>query len=413
MRLKTLGCLLVLTGCGALPARGGATGNTGHDLLYVSSAARSQLDVIDSSLRTTMRTLPAQVISHDGSRAYWVDSTPGTSTVHVADISTARETAHVQLTGSGFSISSEYGQQSLSPDGRWLVLQNPAGAPEGLSHFAVVASDLAAPARTFDLRGSFVLDAIANDGKSVYFTEYLGSGYGGDYRVRAYDLATHTLDPSVVVAKGESPQMYGTRVTSLPSADGDWLFSLYLGRQHPFIHALNMSSRGAVCIDLPGQGYETFGDGWSLTATNDQTLTAFNGLSGQMIAVSTQDFRVTRTHTFKLAAGRPLEWAMGTLVVDAQAKGGAGAQAVLSHDGHALFAPAQHGVVVIDPATFTLRRTYIADQRVRSVAVSRDGAALYAITGDGSLVRVDLESGAATTIQGPSDLWAIVRVSPA
>src|SRR5205814_245396 len=68
-----------------------------------------------------------------------------------------------------------------------------------------------------------------------------------------YDLRRGALDPGVIVDKtrGETV-MQGIRLDAVPSASGEWLFSLYIdGNNHPFVHALNLAQGWALCLDLP------------------------------------------------------------------------------------------------------------------------------------------------------------------
>src|SRR5262249_45534670 len=157
--------------------------------------------------------------------------------------------------------------------------------------------------KRIDLDGDFSYDALANDGSSLYLTEYSPPGQGSQQRIRRFDLASMTLDPQVVVNKGEPPgsAVGGMRLAAIPSRDGTWLYSLYVGESSgPFIHALNLADRIAVCIDLPKTNKEDLEHGllWSMAVTPDgSTAYAVNGALRLAAEVDLRDLRVRRTAT--------------------------------------------------------------------------------------------------------------------
>ena len=138
---------------------------------------------------------------------------------------------------------------SLSGDGGTLALAGPSG--EGTSAFALLDTRLAAPPRTFTLRGRFEFDALSPDGAVVYLIEHRGAGV---YWVRAYDVARGRLRSGAIVEKGETdPDMTGSPVAREVGPGGSPVYTLYRGGDHgAFVHALHTDVGVALCVDLPG-----------------------------------------------------------------------------------------------------------------------------------------------------------------
>jgi hypothetical protein len=141
----------------------------------------------------------------------------------------------------------------LSQDARTLVLQAvPGGYPTAVSRFVVVDASGRRPPREVRLRGSFAFDALSPDGRALYLVQDLRSSLFQTYAVRVYDLATRRLDPRPLVDRREHEWvMQGRPLARATSRRGDWVYTLYAGGPHPFVHALHASARAAVCIDLP------------------------------------------------------------------------------------------------------------------------------------------------------------------
>jgi hypothetical protein len=140
----------------------------------------------------------------------------------------------------------------LSADGRTLVLINPRrNWPRTRTTFAVIDARRMRLRRHIRLRGDFSLDAISPDGHLVYLIQYLSSRDVTDYAVRAYDMRARRLFRAPVVDPSEPDEdMNGIPLARVSDAEGRWAYTLYSGRKHPFVHALDTERRTAVCIDL-------------------------------------------------------------------------------------------------------------------------------------------------------------------
>jgi hypothetical protein len=91
------------------------------------------------------------------------------------------------------------------------------------------------------------------------------------YHVRVYEVPAGQLGAYTVVDKGGPGEiMTGVRLSGVFSPDGQWLYSLYAREnQGAFVHALNLSSPYAFCLDLPGSGWSSSSSvfHWSLAIT--------------------------------------------------------------------------------------------------------------------------------------------------
>lgn len=141
----------------------------------------------------------------------------------------------------------------LSHDGRTLVLADVATSPElkKTSSFAVLGVGQLKLRNVVRLQGDFSFDALSPGARMLYLIEHV-SVQGATYRVRAYDLGARRLLPQVLVDKRSwESVMRGYPYARTVSRDGRWVYTLYGGGEHPFVHALDTRNAHAVCIDLP------------------------------------------------------------------------------------------------------------------------------------------------------------------
>jgi hypothetical protein len=105
--------------------------------------------------------------------------------------------------------------------------------------------------RKLRIRGDHSFDALSPDAKYLYLVEYVSAQDFTRYRVRAYDLRAGRLLPDPIIDKREwETTMQGSPISRAAPHRG-WVFTLYGGGDHAFIHALDTTHVQAVCIDLP------------------------------------------------------------------------------------------------------------------------------------------------------------------
>ena len=141
----------------------------------------------------------------------------------------------------------------LLRDGRTLVLAQVKYGPARpkYSNFALVDMKKMRVVRKLRIRGDHSFDAVSPDAKYMYLVEYVSAGDFSRYRVRAYDLRSERLLSDPVIDKREwETTMQGYPISRAAPHQG-WVYTLYGGGEHAFIHALDTTHVQAVCVDLP------------------------------------------------------------------------------------------------------------------------------------------------------------------
>lgn len=187
----------------------------------------------------------------------------------------------------------------LSRDGRTLVLgEAAAGGPQlrPNSSFAVVDLHRFNVQATVRLHGDFVFDALSPGARMLYLIEHVSNQDPTKYQVRAYDLGAQRLLPQVVVDKRSwEGVMQGIPLTRVSTANGRWVYTLYGGGSHPFVHALDTQRVNAVCIDLPRSWQQLDVYGLRLHLTGDGRLLVRHRSGGKPLAiVDTTSFRILK-----------------------------------------------------------------------------------------------------------------------
>jgi len=176
----------------------------------------------------------------------------------------------------------------LSHDGRTLVLGDVATSPrlKKKSSFAIVGVHGLRLRDVVDLRGDFSFDALSPGARMLYLIEHVAAQDTRTYRVRAYDLGGRRLLPQVVVDKTSwESVMRGYPYARVVTGDGRWVYTLYAGGEHPFVHALDTRTAHAVCIDLPKSWNKLDVGGMKLRLTPDARLVVRYGSGGRALAV--------------------------------------------------------------------------------------------------------------------------------
>ncbi len=425
--------ILVLTGCvrsaaPPTPAPQAKDANAAGDRITVREPRGFAL--IDSLTGSRERVLPLGVLAADWSTLYAEDLRDGKTIVRAFSVATGQPLRETALDGFYHlpSVGLNGMPAGLSPDGRWLALY---AADRAKSRYVVLDTNFTQAPKRVELDGNFTYDALSNDGNLLFLIQYVAPDQPNKYQVRAYDLGRGALRPQAVVDKtAGQPIMQGERQATVASPDGQWLFSLYLNASKgPFIHALNVSAGFASCIFLP-RGDGAYGERdfqWSMAMTPDGSrLFAANGALGKVAEIDTGQLRVRRQATLPGSSATPAprtggqanpltriaNWlAPEALAKDALAKQAYSGEAALTPDGRILFVPVDMGIVAINTSDFSLRGRHLTDWRVDSMAVSPDGARVYAVNRDFSRVlRLDLATGVITKVPGAVHPLAVLRV---
>jgi hypothetical protein len=141
----------------------------------------------------------------------------------------------------------------LLRDGHTLLLAEAKFGPvrPKYTKFVLVDMKKMRVVRKLRIRGHHSFDALSPDARYMYLVEYVSAQDFTRYRVRAYDLRAGRLLPDPVIDKREwETTMQGSPISRVAPYHG-WVYTLYGGGDHAFIHALDTTHAQAVCIDLP------------------------------------------------------------------------------------------------------------------------------------------------------------------
>jgi hypothetical protein len=416
--VKNMRRALVVVCATALVAGCGSAGplEGGNYKLYEAAGSMSgsqHVVVIDSHSRATERRLPFGIPSPDGKHFYAVIS----KTLQDIDPRSGDVLRTLQLAGAYEMPPGTLGgvPGGLSQNGQYLVLQAP-GHPTS-SHMLLIDTSQFAVAKRIDLNGRFDFDAVNNSGQSVYVIEYPNAA-DSYYHVRVYEVPMGQLGPYTVVDKGNPNEvMTGVRLSGVVSPDGQWLYSVYArSDKGAFVHALNLSSPFAFCLDLPGAGWSSNSNAfhWSLAMTPDgRHVYAVNGPMGLVTQIDNLDGNspsIVRNGKF------PLIGATANLFAkDVAAKEMGPHGAVLSHDGKTLVTAGMNGLLWIDTGTFEVRSRALTSWTVWSLAATPDGAMIYALSDSGAIAEVSMARARVAGTFDPAEgsPMGLLRVEPA
>jgi hypothetical protein len=120
------------------------------------------------------------------------------------------------------------------------------------------------------------------------------------YQIRLLHLASGTLEPRALKDPGERATISGVPWSRTASADGRYLFTLYVGSNGgSMIHVLDTRRATARCIDLPGTGDFNAASSYALVVDPDgRQLWAVSPGYGRVARVDLTKHRVGDTYTF-------------------------------------------------------------------------------------------------------------------
>jgi DNA-binding beta-propeller fold protein YncE len=354
----------------------------------------------------TVRELPHGVAAPDWSVFYAVEPGP-TTVVRVLDPVTGAERRSIKVSGQ-YDVASAYrvAPSGLSRSGLVLALEAPPSA--GRSTFAVIDTRTDA-VKTLSVSGDMTVDVVSDDATSVYLVEHLRDDR---YNVRLYDLAVGKLAEAPIVdlkqvelsspdnvAKGLMAGVYHASVAGRLNA---WYFSLYFNPGgNPFVHALNVTDRYATCLlDVPtGSGPAAAGF-WTLALAPDaRTLYATNAVQGVVTSYDAETLERRGTRDLRRTVSA------ATATIDPTSA------ATISPEGYRLYVVAEAGIVVIDTTTLGIKAHLVPDRVVRSIALTRDGQRLYALSLDGTKVwALDAMNGQPLATLSVTTATSIARV---
>ena len=170
------------------------------------------------------------------------------------------------------------------------------------TEFRVVAPGV--PERAVRLpRGNWDFDALLGD--NLFLIKYLANN---GYQVRLAHVGSGKLESAPLKDPHESGTIWGQPFERIASADGRYLFTLYIGQNGgSMVHELDLKSATARCIDLPGTGdYGAATSSAMLLSKDERTLWTVSPGYGRAVGIDIATRQVSSAFRITLA-----NWTLG------------------------------------------------------------------------------------------------------
>ncbi len=252
----------------------------------------------------------------------------------------------------------------------------------------------------------FAYDALSPDGLTLYLIEHMADPrHPGRYQVRAYDLGAGRLQPGFIADKRELDEpMAGYPLARAVTPDGAWVYTLYQGPEHAFVHALAAADGYSLCIDLPGGAPGRDAASYWGLALAGETVYAANAAIGVAAALNGPAGEVVRDGRLPADGGK----------VGSDAAGPRASRVALAPDGRTLYAIGPHGLTAIDPLSLRARDRMLTSRSLAGIALSPDARRVYAVDSATRAVlaldaRTGRRLGAVDGATGAVSLLGVVR----
>jgi hypothetical protein len=211
--------------------------------------------------------------------------------------------------------------------------------------------------------GTYELESFSQDGGRLFLIHWHRSG---GYDLQQYDRTTARLSPTRLDEPDE--KMEGRAQSAVEKRDGSWLYTLYLKvNGETFVHALDLRTGLAHCIDLPLRGDLVSIGASALTLSPDERrLYIASPLAGRVTTVDLGTLTVTSTARF-----RPVP--QGNFAF------GLGPSAAISPNGRMLAFVTTHKLWLMDTAYGLVRSPVRIGRTVVGVGFAPGGRRVVAI----------------------------------
>jgi hypothetical protein len=267
--------------------------------------------------------------------------------------------------------------RASSVPGRWQVVGLSAGGSRIImARHSRRTTELRDTGTRFHLRGNYEVEALSPDGKRLFLVHWRKHGY----ELEQLDLDSRRLSPTRLDEPDE--KMSGIATNAVATRDGRWLLTLYAkGDGSSFVHALDLRSGIAHCIDLPLKGdYATALAAALALSPDEQRLYLASPLLGRVTTVDMRELEVTSVARF-----RPLSAMAYTF--------GIGPSAAVSPNGRMLAFVSARMLWLVDTAYGVIRGPKAIRRYVLGVGFTADGRQAVAVTAQGR-VAFDAATGA-------------------
>jgi len=156
------------------------------------------------------------------------------------------------------------------------------------------------------LPGTFQLDALSPDGRRLFLVHWNRTG---GYDLQQYDRTTGRRSPTRLADPEE--KMTGQATSAVATRDGHWQLTLYVEtNRHTFIHALDLRTGLAHCIDLPLL-MDPMTAGALALSPDQRTLYVADGSAGNVATIDLSTLSVTRVVHFRVPTRRVVDGMIG------------------------------------------------------------------------------------------------------
>jgi hypothetical protein len=255
-------------------------------------------------------------------------------------------------------------QRASSVPGRWAVAGVSAdGTRYVLARHSRRTTELLAAGSRYLLRGNNEVEAFSPDGSRLFLVHWRNRGYA----LQQLDLGTRRLSPTRLDEPDE--KMSGTATNAVATRDGRWLLTLYAKADgSSFVHALDLRSGIAHCIDLPLKG--DYGTVWATALTlspDEQWLYLASPLLGRVTTIDMRALEVSRVTRFKGVGAMTYTF-------------GIGPSAAVSPNGRMLSFVTARRLWLVDVAYGVVRGPKVLREYILGVGFTADGKQAVAVT---------------------------------
>ena len=156
--------------------------------------------------------------------------------------------------------------------------------------------------------GTYELESFSPDGRRLFLIHWHRTG---SYDLQQYDRAGARLSPTRLADPEE--KMEGQAQAAVQKRDGSWLYTLYWKvNGETFVHALDLRTGLAHCIDLPLRGsLITIGGSALALSPDERMLYVASPLAGRVTTVDLRTLAVTSTARFRRLPEGNFVWGKG------------------------------------------------------------------------------------------------------
>lgn len=293
--------------------------------------------------------------------------------VEIYDVESGLTKKHATLAG-------EWTVSGISASARWIALMNKADDPSSISHrngktqIDILDANVDAIVHQFTLNGDYDVDALSEDGGSLFLIQHLPAASINSYEIRLYDLVTETLLPDVLREKGADEVMEGQPYQQVATLDGSKLLTVFVdsNRHVAFIHDLDLVNKSPWCIDLPsGTGDINTLKNYSIALSPDgKEAYAINVGLGLIVRINIEDNTIEKEADF---GGYPPP--KGTL----ESAGQSVSPSIVSKDGKRVFFADKKEIWAFDALSGRVTDGYQLGTIVHALGVNESGTRLYAV----------------------------------